>query len=691
MMLSRAAGLFRLQLPAAIRPMGVGIMWNVQRPRISLPMYSQSTSVEQEVEFKAETRQLLDIVTHAVYTDKEVFLRELISNCNDALEKARLRSLTAGGLRQADLEFAVRIETDKVNRTITITDTGIGMTRDDVVSNLGTIARSGTRDFLTKHPDASAAANIIGKFGIGFYSAFMVSSKVVVSTQAAFESDGEAGGDGNGSIVWESDGSGTYRVSEGTARTRGTQIVLHLKEEDSEFCEEDRLRAIIQKHSTFINFPIYVNEQRVNTMEAIWMLEKNDISQEMHTKFYQFISNAYDDPLYQLYFQTDAPLGIRALIYVPTVHSEGLGMPRMETSLSLYCRKVLIENKAKNILPEFLRFMVGVVDCEDMPLSISRENMQHSALMQKLSKVITGKVLRWLASEAAADKEKFGKFCNVFGTFLFEGVCVHTEFQDLLLPLLRFECSASEDGQLISLKEYAEMMGKDQTQIYFLSARNREAATASAYYEIFARQNIPVLFTYKPIQDVALSQIGKFGDHPIISADSPAVNLTNTLNADSSSSDAMVQFVKEVLGSRVVDVRASTRLIGSPAIVTGHGSAVLRWMTHAMDSHKKTLPPQSLEINTTHPIVVDMFAQRESDPELSRDIAQLLYDNALLAAGLLDDTGAMLERSQRVMQAALTGWDDVSEAEAPEAVIAEKVPEAVIAEKVPEAVISEKA
>ena len=358
----------------------------------------------ESMEFQAETRQLLDIVTHSLYTDKEVFLRELVSNASDALEKLRHVQATEESTTDADLELAIHITADLKNNTVTISDTGIGMTKDELIQNLGTIARSGSKAFMSelaqKAQEGMAAPDlsrgIIGKFGVGFYSAFMVGDKVEVRSKSAFQSNAELA-----PTVWQSEGTGTYEiadVAEDVEQGRGTSIVIHLKDDQVEYCDEKRVEEVLKRYSNFVNFPIYLNGNRVNTMEAVWAKDPKEVDQETYSAFYKFLANAFDEPLDVLHFRADAPLDVKALFFIPSFHSEKYGMGRMEPGVSLYSRKVLIEAKSPDILPEWMRFLKGAVDSEDLPLSISREKAQDSALIARLRKALTRKFISHLTN-----------------------------------------------------------------------------------------------------------------------------------------------------------------------------------------------------------------------------------------------------------------------------------------------------
>lgn len=378
---------------------------------------SNETTEKESMSFQAETKQLLDIVTHSLYTDKEIFLRELVSNASDALEKLRHIQTTGeqGNIVNPDLPLEIRIETDELNNTLTISDTGIGLTKDEMILNLGTIARSGSKAFvkaLSEQNKANATSDdstrgIIGKFGVGFYSAFMVGESVDVRSLSSLKNEKD---ESNRSYVWSSAGTGTFDISplaSDIRQDRGSSIVIHLKDSEAEFSDEKRIESILKKYSNFVNFPILLNGKRVNTMEAIWAKEPKTVTEETHSEFYKFISNGFDEPLTHLHFRADAPIDIKALFYVPSFHAEKHGMGRMDAGVSLYSRKVMIASKSQDIVPEWMRFVKGVVDSEDLPLSLSREKPQDTALMNKLKKALTRKFISHLTTMARKEPEKY--------------------------------------------------------------------------------------------------------------------------------------------------------------------------------------------------------------------------------------------------------------------------------------------
>ena len=376
-----------------------------------------SKTTPQTFEFQAEIKQLLDIVIHSLYTEKEIFVRELVSNASDALEKLRHNQITNKDILDSDSELEIRLTTDDKAKTLTLQDTGIGMTRTELVENLGTIAHSGSKAFLKAlGENGQKNSGLIGQFGVGFYSAFMVAKSVSVYSRSWNQA--EPG------HVWKSDGSGSYTIEEVADLKRGSKIVIELKDECSEFSQEWRIKEVLERYSSFVSFPVMLNGNRINTVQALWLRNKADIKEEEYTEFYKFQSHSNEEARLRLHFSADAPLSINALLFVPKENTEKLGIARTEPAVSLYCRKVLIDAKPKDLLPEWLRFLKGVVDSEDLPLNISRETMQDRSLLEKLGRVISRRFLKFLEDEAKNRPEAFNEFYTEFGVFLKEGTAL---------------------------------------------------------------------------------------------------------------------------------------------------------------------------------------------------------------------------------------------------------------------------
>ena len=390
--------------------------------------------------FKAEAKQVLDIVVNSLYTHREIFVRELVSNSFDALEKMRYESLTNKKYSDKDASFEIKIETDKNNHSITVTDTGVGMTHDELVNNLGTIARSGTLEYVKNIADKEEVTReMIGKFGVGFYSAFMVAREVRVKTKSPIPS--EKG------YEWISDGVGQYKIIEAENLPRGTSVTLMLKEDAYEFENPENIKSIIKKYSNFVSFPIFINGERVNTVQAIWLKSSSELTENEYKEFFKFISNSEEEPFYRLHLTSDAPIQLASILYIPSINIEKFGFIKLKPSVNLYCKKILLQQHAENLMPEYMRFVTGVVDSADLSLNISRETIQDNLVFRKLSKFLAKRIFRFLAEQAKKDKEKYSKFWDTFGMFIKEGIITDFENRKELMNLLRFSSSEKEKNE----------------------------------------------------------------------------------------------------------------------------------------------------------------------------------------------------------------------------------------------------
>ncbi len=606
-------------------------------------------SQKQHHSFQAEIQRVLDIVIHSLYTDREIFLRELISNAADALEKVRFLQTSGQAVHQPELALEINLTADNQAKTLTISDAGIGMTRDELVENLGTIAHSGSKAFLQKLAEAKdkPAVNLIGQFGVGFYSAFMVATKVEVFTRSHLAD--EPG------WLWTSDGAGGYDIEASADLPRGTRIVLHLKEEAKEFSENFQVERVVKRYSNFVAFPIKLNGAALNTVQALWARPKSEIKEEEYKEFYEFLGHDPDAPLARLHFTTDAPLAIQALLFVPSRNMETLGLGKSESEVNLHCRKVLIQAKAKELFPDWLRFLKGVVDSEDLPLNISRESMQDSALLKKLNRALTGRFLKFLAELGEKEPDTFTKVYQAHHRFLKEGAITDFDHREALSKLLRFESSAVPKGQTTSLGDYVKRMKEGQTEIYHLTAPTREAAEASPYFEAFRELGFEVLFSYESVDEFVFDHLHQFDGKPLKPAEKADLKVDAPTSGLSEDDARLVSnFVKETLGDRVEEVRASKRLVGSPAIVLDADeftTASMRRLMRAMKQDSEAQPAKlHLELNPHHPVVVGLATLRSSDPALAGKVAEQLFDSARLGAGLLDDPQTLLRRMNELLE-----------------------------------------
>jgi TNF receptor-associated protein 1 len=614
-------------------------------------------STSESHHFQAEIQQLLDIVIHSLYTDKEIFIRELISNAADACEKLRFSQSSNKAIYQPDQAPGISVSTDDKAGTITIADTGVGMTHGELVENLGTIAHSGTKAFLKQlAEDRKPDVALIGQFGVGFYSAFMVAKKVtVLSRSVAPEEQG---------WQWSSEGAGGYELVPAADLPRGTRITLELKDDAKDFAQGTTVEHIIQRYSSFVPFPIELNGKRLNTVQAIWSRQKSEIKEEEYNEFYTFVGHDHDKPLLRLHFAADAPLALQALLFVPARNFETLGMGRRESEVNLYCRKVLIQSHAKGLFPDWLRFLKGVVDSEDLPLNISRESMQDTSLMQKLNKVLTGRFLKFLDDQAAKEPETYDKFYAEYQRFLKEGMVTDFAHREALSKLLRFESSTVDPGKQTSLADYVKRMPSDQKEIYGLLAPNRAAAESSPYFEVFRERKLEVLFLHDPWDEFVFEHLGNFDGKPLRLAEKADLGLDDAAKKESQLSEevakGLAQWLKETLGDRVKEIRVSHRLVASPAVLLDPDKFMTASMRRILRAAKKegestTATAYDLEINPAHPVVLRLEVTRQKDAALAVSVAEQLLDNARVAAGLLEDPQAMVTRLNQLLERVMEG------------------------------------
>jgi HSP90 family molecular chaperone len=611
-------------------------------------------STPQQYEFQAEVRQLLDIVIHSLYTEKEIFVRELVSNASDALEKLRHLQITEKEIFDDRLPLEINLTTDDAAKTFTIQDFGVGMTRAELVENLGTIAHSGSKAFLKALSETEAkATSLIGQFGVGFYSAFMVAKRVRVYSHSWRTA--EAG------QAWESDGAGSYAIEEAEGQRRGCKIVVELKDECAEFASASKIEAVLKRYSSFVPFPINLNGKRVNTVQALWRRGKNEIKEEEYTEFYKFQANAFDTPRLRLHFSADAPLAINALLFVPEENPERFGLARSEPAVALYCRKILIDPSPKDLLPEWLRFLKGVVDSEDLPLNISRELPQDRALIGRLGRVITRRFLKFLEEEAKDRPDSFKEFHRRFGVYLKEGAALDETHQKDLLKLLRYESSLTEKDATTGFADYGSRMKEGQQEIYYLVGPSRAAIEAGPYLEGFRARNLEVLFCYESVDEYVMSHAHEFDGKRLVAADQADLKLEELPRPpgedalSEEQSKALAAWLKETLGDRVAEVKAGDRLVDSPALALNADKFMTPHMRRMMRAMKAegagdTPPRVELQFNPRHAVIKHLAAARESKPEVAKLVAEQVLDNALIAAGLLEDPQKMVARIYKLLE-----------------------------------------
>ncbi len=652
--------------------------------------------------FHAETCKLLNILTHSLYTNHEIFLRELLSNASDALEKVRFLQSTGGELRDAGLPLEITISTDKEAHVLTVSDTGIGMSRQEMIDNLGTIAHSGSEQFLRAReaekadagtPQAEVvdgsddgegekddepivesdgrsnedASQIIGRFGIGFYSVFMVAERVEVTSVPA-QGDGTP-------HVWSSEGTGSYTLrslegAEAEGLKRGTSVKIFLREDAREYQEKYRLESVIRKHSNFLPFAIQLDGSRVNTTAALWREPKFSVTREQHNEFYKYLTYDQKEPLDVIHFSVDAPVQFNCLLYIPATPVDVFDERRDEWGPDLYVRRVLIEHQNKDLLPHWFAFMKGVVDTEDLPLNISRETLQENVVMRKISQTIVRQLLTHLERMAKNEPEKYGSVWKLHGKYLKFGFDSY-QFRDRLLPLLRYYTTASEE-KYSSLDDYVARMKPDQKEIWYVAASSIEAAKVNPHLGQFRRKGVEVLYLTDPVDEFSLESLMEYQKHPFKSveqADAKALEAYPDAEGaeprpeplkeeEKPELDALIAKIKDILGDQVTEVRAAQKPIDAAACLVSP-DGVSSSMEKLMRAMQKTdgIPRKILEINPDHALVRSLMALCAADPDdgTLKDMVLGLFDGTLLLDGYMNDPYAMAERSMRLLRQA-AGW-----------------------------------
>ena len=618
--------------------------------------------------FQAETQQLLDILIHSLYTEREIFLRELVSNASDALHRVQFQQLTDDNMLDADVQLEVRITVDEEAKTLTISDTGIGMTADELRDNLGTIARSGAKSFiqaLQDAPNRDAAQSIIGQFGVGFYSAFMVADKVRVVTRS-YQPDAEA-------VMWEAEGGTEYSIETAERENRGTDVILYLKDDADEFLKPWKLKNVVTRHSDYVAFPIYVgdDEEAANKQQAIWRQSPQEVEDDEYRSFYQMMTLDFREPLHTIHMRADVPMQFYALLYLPSSGEPNPLSPRKEPGLKLYARKVLIDEYNKDLLPEYLGFVQGVVDSEDLPLSVSRESVRADRIMANLKKTVTNKVISELKGLAKRETETYLEIYSEFGRWLKQGIVMDAQAKESLLPLLYFQSTHDDDEDSFhSLEDYTSRMAEGQNEIYYVIANDFHSARRSPHLDAFRQRGIEVLYYCDPVDSMLPMGLTEFNGYPIRSVDEADIDLKDVGEVqeedqaealEEETFESLVDRVKAVLGNRVSDVRESKTLVGSAARLVSDDAVGSRHMyrINRLLDRDYELPVKALELNPRHPLmhnVSNLLAEHGDHPVIDVVIEQV-FETALLQDGIHPDPAAMADRLTALMQAA-TGSPD---------------------------------
>jgi molecular chaperone HtpG len=612
---------------------------------------------QQTYAFQAEIQQLLHILVHSLYTDREIFLRELISNASDALNRMQFEMLSNQDVIDPEAPLNIQIEADPDAGTLTITDTGIGMNQDELIENLGTIAQSGATRFLREMQTTQreVSTDLIGQFGVGFYSVFMVADKVVV-TSRSFRPDDRA-------WAWTSDGSTTYTIEPAEKDTRGTSVTVYVKEDAKEFLETVRLQNVVKKHSDFIAFPIILDGKTANQQTAIWRTPTRDVSDDDYRKFYQQLTLDYRDPLLHLHIVSDAPVQFYSVLYVPSTAERGLFSLRTDHGLKLYAHKVMIQEYNKDFLPNYLRFVDGVVDSEDLPLNVARESIQATRAIKRIGVSLKGKLLGELERIAEEEPERYQQFWSEFGVFLKEGIATEPGDSDRLSKLLRFHSTVS-DGKTptVSLDDYVARLKDDQESIYYILADDLKSVTHSPHLDPFHAQAIEVLYFTDTVDSFVVMNLAEFAGKPLKNVDDASLELPDLeegeqdTRLDDEPFEAVRQRCADVLGERVLEVRESKVLRDHPVRLAApegqpdrHVQRVYRMLEKEFE-----VPRKILELNPRHPLIRNLSGWIAADPgaPVIEQVIEQLFESALLMDGIHPNPADMVSRIEAIMEMA---------------------------------------
>jgi len=627
---------------------------------------NDTTTVETHA-FQAETRQVLHLMIHSLYSNREIFLRELVSNASDALDRLRFAAISDDAVYEGDGDLRIEIEADEEAGTLTVRDNGIGMNRDEVMENIGTIAKSGTKAFLDRlSGDEKVDAHLIGQFGVGFYSSFIVADKVTVQTRQA----GEEAGAG---VRWESDGGGEYSLEAIECDTHGTEVILHLKDSAKEFLSPWSIRSLVSRYSDHIGFPIRMQEkgedetvewQDINKASALWTLPKNEISDEEYQSFYQYLTHDMDKAMCWAHNKVEGSQSYTTLLYVPETAPMDLMLQRDErTGLRLYVNRVFIMDAAQQLLPHYLRFMRGVVDSNDLPLNVSRELLQENELSGKIRSAVVRRSLDLIAKIAKDDTDQYEKFWNQFGAVIKEGVVEDFANRERIAPLLRFASTQGDgDKHVVDLATYIERMPEGQDAIYYITAENHQAASNSPHLEVFRKKGIEVLLMSDRVDEWMMAYFTEFEEKPFKSVAKGDIDLRSMGKDDKAEDDAddkadesaldseLLEKVKEALGEQVSDVRSSQRLTDSASCLVLGDQEMALHLQRLLEQAGQDVPDSRpvLELNPDHALV-DKLAS-ETDDGRFNDLSLVLFEQALLSEGAsLADPAGFVRRVNDLM------------------------------------------
>ncbi len=614
----------------------------------------------EKFEFQSEIKQLLDILVYSLYKNKDVFVRELISNAVDALNKMQFELLTESEMEEKDSELRIDISFNQIQNKLIIEDTGVGMTRQELIRNIGTIAHSGTVDFLKKLTETKdkEQLDLIGKFGVGFYSTFMAAKEVRIITKS-YQKDSPA-------YAWISSGGTSYVIEETIKKKRGTRIEVVLKKDETKFLEKETIKNIISTYSKFVPFPVYIEGEKVEVAKAIWTQPKAGLSDKDYIDFYKFFDNTAEEPETFLHLSSDAPVQFNAILFIPRFSLESLGLFKTEPGVDLYSRKILIQKGSRDILPEYMRFVRGVVDSEDIPLNISRESIQNNLKIDKIRKHIIKKILQHLESIKKRNWDQYLSLWEKFSRYLKEGVAMDFENKNKLAPLLLFHSSSKENFGHTDLPAYVQRMKPDQKEIYTVSGLDLNAIDRNPALEAFKKKDLEVLYLDDPMDEFVIDHLGEFEGKPFKPASTADIKLDKDKETKKAvnleSLNNFIDYLKKLYGDKVVDVRVSERLVDSPSILVqpGGGPSVQMEKILKMANKEYEFSKKVIEINPESPLIREMVRIYEKAPQSAglENLSWQLLDNMLLREGVLEKIDSVVPRIQDIM---LTAAKNIAE------------------------------
>ncbi|MHA1984112.1 MAG: molecular chaperone HtpG [Candidatus Hodarchaeales archaeon] len=651
-------------------------------------MAQNSETKVEEYQFKAEIQRVLNILIHSLYQHREIFIRELISNASDALNKIRFETITNREVSDPDLELAIQIETDKSTNTLTIRDTGIGMSKQELIENIGTIANSGSLAFLEKMKEAqsneSADLDIIGKFGVGFYSVFMVAKEVKIVTKSYIKNEP--------AIEWISDGVESYKIRTIKDIPRGTEITVSFRDDVKDFSDDFKIKEVVKKYSEFVTFPIKMLEEKVikkegedekeaekdeekekefvwepiNKQQALWKRSSSEIEDTQYKEFFKHISGEFEDPFHQLHFSVEGATQFRALIYIPKKRNRNLFTAEPDWGMKIYSRNVLIQDKNRDVLPEYFRFIKGIIESEDFPLNVSRETIQATKVMNRVKKALSSKIISELERLAKDDEDKYNEFWNEFGIFIKEGITSDFQNKDKLLPLIRTYSSKSED-KVISLKTYMDRMKEGQNEIYYLVGENVQLAKSSPHLDYYNSNDFEVIFMVEPVDSFLMMNLREFKDKKFHNIDQ-AVDESKAEDKDKDKTDEedpvslkdLITRFKTVLGDKVGDIKSSERLVNAPCRLVATSSSdmerVFQYMSQTQDNGQNQFPMSKriLEINKNHNIIqnLESLVLTDEKNEIIDLLINQLFSNSALQEGIMEKPVEMVPNIVELMELA---------------------------------------